>query len=79
MTYIHHDADRQMTWVTCRSGAKLWFIVHLKTLEEHKQKLINKLFMLYDTLLPDSEDNLCVLIQPLASCHLEHGTQYTLQ
>ena len=56
MTYIHHDADGQMTWVTCRSGAKLWFIVRPKTLEEHKRKSIDKLFMLYDTLLPDSGD-----------------------
>ena len=34
--------------------AKLRFIIHPKTLEEHKQKLIKNLFMHYDMLLPDS-------------------------
>ena len=53
-TYIHHDADGQMTWVTCRSGAKLWFIIHPKASEERKRKTIEELFTLYDTLLPDS-------------------------
>ena len=33
---------------------KLWFIIHPKTLEEHKQKLIKNLFMHYNMLLPDS-------------------------
>ena len=43
-----------MTWVTCCSGAKLWFIIHPKASEEWKQKMIEELFTLYDTLLPDS-------------------------
>ena len=53
-TYIHHDAYGQMTWVTCHSGAKLWFIIHLKASEEWKWKTIKELFALYDTLLPNS-------------------------
>ena len=53
-TYTHHDADGQMTWVTCRSGAKLWFIIHPEASEERKQKTIKELFAPYDTLLPDS-------------------------
>ena len=53
-TYVHHDADGQMTWVTCRSGAKLWFIIHPKASEERKRKTLKTLFRLYDTLLTDS-------------------------
>ena len=53
-TYIHHDADGQMTWVTCPSGAKLWFIIHPKASEEQKWKMIKELFTLYNTLIPDS-------------------------
>ena len=36
------------------SAAKLWFIIHPKTLEEHKQKMFKNLFMLYIMLLPNS-------------------------
>ena len=69
-TYIHHDADGQMTWVTCHSGAKLWFIIHPNASEEQKQKTIEELFTLYNTLLPDSGEVLndfkvpVVLLEP---------------
>lgn len=54
VTYIHHDADGQLTWTTCRSGAKIWFIIRPKASEERKAKSMKALFSLYDKLLTDS-------------------------
>ena len=53
--------------MTCYSGAKLWFVVHPKSSEEHKRNSMKTLFVLYDKLLPDLGDfpddfEVCVLL-----------------
>ena len=53
VTYVHHNPDGQLTWVTYHSSVKLWFIVHPKSLEGQKQKSLENLFCFYDKLLPD--------------------------
>ena len=47
VTYTHHDMDGQM-----HSGAKLWFVICLKS-SGCKKKSMKILFVLYDELLPD--------------------------
>lgn len=53
LTYAHHDADGQMTWTACRSGAKLWVSVNPKDTSKYKTK--ESLFRLYDKLLTDDD------------------------
>ena len=56
VTDVHHDADGQLTWVTCQSGAKLWFLVFPKKDEEGKRKSIKDWYQLHDQLLQDSKE-----------------------
>ena len=70
VTYVHHDADGQLTWVTCRSGAKLWFLLIPKKDKEGKRKSIKDWYQLHDQLLqnsreiPDDFEVCSVLLEP---------------
>lgn len=54
--YVHHDADGQLAWVTCQSGAKLWFLVVHKKAKEERMKSIKDRYQFHDQLLPDSRE-----------------------
>jgi hypothetical protein len=54
LTYAHHDADGQMTWTACSSGAKLWVTINPKDMSKYKTK--ESLFRLYDKLLSDDDE-----------------------
>ena len=56
ITYVHHNADRQLTWVTCQSGAKLWFLLIPKKDKEGKRKSIKDWYQLHNQLLQDSRE-----------------------
>lgn len=54
LTYIHHDANGQMTWTTCRNGAKIWIIVQPK--KELLGDNAKDLYKLIDLLIDDYDD-----------------------
>ena len=54
LTYAHHNANGQMTWTTCHSGAKLWVFINPKDTSKYKMK--EALFQLYDKLLSDNDE-----------------------
>ena len=54
LTHAHHNADSQMTWTTCHSGAKLWVCINPK--DTSKYKLKEALLQLYNKLLSDNDE-----------------------
>ena len=69
VTWVHHDTHGQLTWVTCRNGAKLWFIIRPKG-GNTGCSTRDQLHRLYDKILPDlkmipAEFEVCsVLLEP---------------
>ena len=69
VTWVHHDTHGQLTWITCRNGAKLWFIIRLKG-SNTGCLMRDQLYHLYDKILPNlkmipAEFKVCsVLLEP---------------
>ena len=51
LTYAHHNANGQMTWTACHSGAKLWVCINPKD-----TKTKEALFQSNDKLLSDNDE-----------------------
>ena len=92
VTYVCHDVNGQLTWITCSSG----IIVHLKSSEGQKQKLLGNPFHFYNELLPDFSEvpdgfKICPVLSSLVvfceyylclhihtSCIMPPGTWHTV-
>lgn len=55
VTFLHHDADGKLTWITPRGGAKLWTILRLKN-PNADCTTREELTHVYDLLLNDLDD-----------------------